>query len=658
MNTDSNQFAEEKLKKRYDVKLLRRLFPFAARYKTFFFGSVLLVVLITLLELSLPYVTKITIDRFIVPILKEQEMATAGGRSDAARYLRVDPALTGVPELLKKHPTLFEHRDDGEKIRYDDLSRLSREERMTLRQKDISGVSLMALLVVLIALAGFFCNFLQAVIMELNGQKIMHDLRIQLFDHIQRLDLGFFNRNPVGRLVTRVTNDIQNMHEMFTTVVTFLFKDLSLLAGIALVLFSINAKLALVSLTTFPIVIAAAAKFADAARDSFRTLRIKVAEINTHFSETIQGMKVIHLFRQEAANEKRFQELNHENFLAGMRQIKVFAVFMPFIELMGSVTLAIIVYYGGGRVLRQAISLGDLVAFISYMRMFFRPLRDISEKFNVLQNALSSAERIFLILDRPRGERPGTDPVPPVVLSSVQSLEFRGVSFSYSPGEPILKDVCFALKAGETLAIVGPTGAGKTTLINLIIGFYPPSGGDILFNGNSIARIPLDHIRKRVALVSQDPFLFSGTVRENILPGGSGLQDKALQELLQRANCLEFIQNLPDGLDTILSEGAASLSSGERQLLSIARAFAWDPDVIILDEATSYIDSASEIQIQGAMNELMAGRTVILIAHRISTAQHADRIIAMHRGEIVESGTHQELMARQGLYFRLHRLQN
>jgi ATP-binding cassette subfamily B multidrug efflux pump len=658
MNPDNNLFTEETLQKRYDLRLLRRLMPFAARYKTFFLGSIFLVTLITLLDLAIPIVYKIAIDRFIVPGTIAHSSLPAKNPSGTSRHIRIQLLLPEHQAVLEKYPDLFEQTGNEATIDYGDLNKLAPQDARLLRKQDLSGIAGMAVLIVMISVTHFVFTFLQAMMMELNGQKIMHDLRVQLFDHIQRLEFSFFTRNPVGRLVTRVTNDIQNMHEMFTTVVTFVFKDLFLLAGISIVLLSRNIQLALISLMALPAVIFTAYKFADVARDAFRTLRIKVAEINTHFSETIQGIGIIQLFRNEAGNKKQFQTLNHENFRAGMRQVKIFAVFMPFIELMGSFTLAVLIYYGGSRVIRQAISLGDLVAFIFYMRMFFRPIRDIAEKFNVMQNAMASAERIFLILDTPLAERADSSAANQMALNTIASVEFRQVAFAYIPGEPILRDINFRLEAGESLAIVGPTGAGKTSLVNLLVGFYPPERGSILINGKQMADFPLHLIRSRIALVSQDPFLFSSTIRDNILPSDRQISDKDLQHLLSNANCLDFIQRLPDGLDTMLSEGGASLSSGERQLISIARALAHDPDLIILDEATSYIDSESEHQIQGAMDTLMAGRTSIVIAHRISTAQKADRIISLHQGNIIEAGTHQELMTRKGLYFKLHQLQN
>jgi len=517
-------------------------------------------------------------------------------------------------------------------------------------------------------MAGFVLNMVQVIIMEYTGQMIMHDLRVTLFAHIQSLSVAFFTRNPVGRLVTRVANDIQNMHELFTSVIVFVFKDLFLLAGITLVLLSINWRLALVCFTVIPFVLYASIHFSGQAREAFRILRLKIAEINTRFSETIAGITVIQLFLQEKRNYLAFKRLNHEHYLAGMRQVHVFAVFMPVIELLGAVAIAVVIFYGGGEVLAETISLGALVAFLSYMKMFFRPLRDIAEKYNILQNSMASAERIFLILDSaerlpqcvpavdfgtPSGSKTQTQ-----TLGKISEVSLKNVFFAYVKGETVLKNVSFNITAGKTLAIVGPTGSGKTTIINLIIRFYDPTSGQVLVNGMDIKKIYSPYVRAKIALVMQDPFLFSEPIRDNITLGESDISETALQQIIERSNCKTFIDRLPAGLDTVLSEGGASISSGERQLLSIARAFARDPDLIILDEATSYIDSETEYHIQEALFNLMANRTSIIVAHRLSTARGADKIIVLNRGKIVEVGTHLELMQNKGFYFRLNQLQS
>jgi ATP-binding cassette subfamily B protein len=412
------------------------------------------------------------------------------------------------------------------------------------------------------------------------------------------------------------------------------------------------------------LVLYASFKFSSLARDAFRVLRIKIAEINTHFSETIGGIEVIQVFRQEKNNYRHFKNLNHENYLAGMRQIRIFAVFMPVIEVLGSVSIAVVIFYGGRGVLAETVSLGALVAFIFYMRMFFRPIRDIAEKYNVMQNAMASAERLFLILDNTDKLQPPVSGGKPELESGVPDmgkiteLVMEDVSFQYVEGETVLKGISFRVRAGESIALVGPTGSGKTSLVNLIPRFYDPSMGRVLVNGHDIRNIDISVLRSKMALVMQEPFLFSETIRNNIVQGNLNLSEEAIAHIVKASNCEPLLNRLPDGLDTVLSERGASISSGERQLLSIARAFARDPDLILLDEATSYIDSDTEQKIQAALYNLMKNRTSIIIAHRLSTARIADNIIVINRGQIIEDGSHDELMQRKGFYFRLNQLQN
>ncbi|MBW2199841.1 MAG: ABC transporter ATP-binding protein, partial [Deltaproteobacteria bacterium] len=544
------------------------------------------------------------------------------------------------------------------------LKKLAPEDLAVLRENDHAGVGVAAGVLLGLILFSFGLNFVQVMLMEYTGQMIMHDLRVHLFNHIQSLSVAFFTRNPVGRLVTRVTNDVQNMHELFTSVIVFLFKDLFLLIGIAVVLLSINWKLALVSFTVLPFVLYASFKFSSLARDAFRVLRIKIAEINTHFSETIGGIEVIQVFRQEKNNYRHFKNLNHENYLAGMWQIRIFAVFMPIIELLGLVSIAVVIFYGGGGVLSEKISLGALVAFIFYMRMFFRPIRDIAEKYNVMQNAMASAERLFLLLDNTdklplpvSGGKPDLESGVPV-MEKITELVMEDVSFHYIEGETVLKGISLRVRAGGSIALVGPTGSGKTSLINLIPRFYDPSMGRVLINGHDIRNIDISVLRSKMALVMQEPFLFSESIRNNIVQGNLNLSEEAIAHIIKASNCEPLLSRLPDGLDTVLAERGASISSGERQLISIARAFARDPDLILLDEATSYIDSETERKIQAALFNLMKNRTSIIIAHRLSTARIADNIIVINRGQIIETGTHDELMQSKGFYFRLNQLQN
>ncbi|MEE4355928.1 MAG: ABC transporter ATP-binding protein [Desulfococcaceae bacterium] len=653
MFSDYGYSEEKKLGKAYDFRLLKRLWPFTRPYRIHLFCAVLLIICITLLELALPYVTKMAIDRHIVP---DREISGRIVGNEKNRLLYADTSRQEIADLVRKYPSLFHTDSRGSGIALADVSKMEMTDIMVLRQKDIAGVGFLAGIFLIIVLLDFGLNFVQVMVMEYAGQGVMHDLRMKLFSHIQGLSVSFFNRSPVARLVTRTTNDVQNMHELFTSVIVFVFKDVFLLTGIAAVLLSIRWQLALICFTLLPFMIWISLYFSRQVREIFRTLRIKTSEINTRFSETIGGIKVIQLFRQEKANYKKFTVLNHEFYEAGMGQIRIFGIFMPMIELFNAVALALVIYYGGRGVLSEEVSLGVLVAFISYMRMFFNPIRDIAEKYNILQNAMSSAERIFLLLDT--DERLPSPEKEPRLLQNIEHIAFENVCHAYVKGETVLQDVSFRITAGETVAIVGPTGAGKTSVINLLIRFYDPVSGCIRINGQDIRELDIARVRSETALVTQDPFLFSGAVRDNIVQGNRDFSEEKMMEVLENANCLSLIEKLPDGLDTLLSEGGSSISSGERQLLSIARAFARDPGLILLDEATSYIDSETEVRIQEALARLTENRTAIIVAHRLSTARSADKILVLRQGSIIESGNHAQLMEKRGFYYKLHQLQN
>jgi ATP-binding cassette subfamily B protein len=613
---------------------------------------------ITALELALPYITKLTIDRYIVPQTAGAGENQVAADKTAQRYLKADLKNPRHRVIVEKNRDLFEIEGETAMIALAALEGLEKSDLRILRENDFDGVSMMAAIFLVVVFIDFILNFAQKIIMEYSGNMIMHDLRMRLFTHIQNLAIDFFTRNPVGRLVTRVTNDVENMHELFTSVISLIFKDFFLLLGIAAVMMVLNWKLALVSFTGLPLVIYASAKFSVKARDVFRLLRVKIAEINTRFAETIEGIEVIQLFRQEAKNYQTFKMLNHENYLAGMRQIHVLAIFMPITELLGVIAVALVVFYGGLRVLNESVSLGTLVAFISYVRMFFRPIRDLAEKYNILQNAMASAERIFLILDT-KNMIPKVNVALRVAnLDGIQEIKFEDVSFSYIRNEMVLKNISFRISAGETIAVVGPTGAGKTSLINLIPRFYDPTSGRILINNMDLREMDTAAFREKIAVVMQEPFLFAGSIGDNIFDDRRQLTEKKMQEIIEAANCRELIKRLPDGLETVLSVGGTTISSGERQLISIARAFARNPQLILFDEATSYIDSQTERWIQQALEKLMKSRTSIIIAHRLSTVRYVDRIIVLNRGRIIETGSHPELMDRKGFYYRLHQLQN
>jgi ABC-type multidrug transport system fused ATPase/permease subunit len=448
-----------------------------------------------------------------------------------------------------------------------------------------------------------------------------------------------------------VTNDIENLNEMFKSVMVTIFKDIFILTGIVAILLYLNWKLALLYFTLLPIVFGLTLLFSSLARDAFRELREKVSKINAFLQESVTGMRIIQLFTRERYEMNRFAKINHENYLAGMRQIKVFGVFMPLMELIASFAVALLIWHGGGKVISDRLTLGALVAFISYIQMFFKPIRDISEKYNIMQSAMASTERILEFMDHREEIQ---DPSVPAVPEDVDGhLIFEKVSFAYPNGPPVLEEVSFEVKPGEMVAVVGATGAGKSTLVNLIERFYDPQSGAIFLDGIDIRNWSKRTLREQIGLVLQDVFIFGGDLKENIVLGQEQMEMAVIERAIQMANAETLISRLPEGYMQVVGERGANLSAGERQLLSFSRALARDPKILILDEATSSVDPETERMIQQAILKMSEKRTTLVVAHRLSTIRQADRIIVMHHGRVREQGTHEELVAMGGVYAKL-----
>jgi len=509
--------------------------------------------------------------------------------------------------------------------------------------------------------ATFALQYAQTLLTTWLGQRVMFDLREEIFRHLQRLDLRFYDRNPVGRLMTRLTSDVETLNELFSSGVVSVFGDIFTLVFILAAMILMDWELALVSFAVLPLVGITVAIFRKRIRDAYRDIRVRLARINAYLHERITGIRVVQLFNREAADTAELDEINRSYLSAHLRSITYYALFFPVIEFFTAVALALILWYGGVSILVGGTTVGVVAAFLQYARRFFRPIQDLSEKYNLLQGAMASSERVFRLLDRAPAIQDPPDPVP--LPHPVRGeIEFRDVWFAYGnteEGEPdwVLKGVDFRATAGETVAIVGHTGAGKTTLINLLLRFYDPQKGEILLDGIPLKRLRQDELRAAVGLVLQDVFLFSRDVAYNIRLGDASIGDEAVRRAADEVGATPIIQRLERGFEQPLGERGANLSVGERQLISFARALAFDPRVLVLDEATSSVDSEIEEQIQDATDRLMAGRTSLVIAHRLSTIQTADRILVMHHGRLAEEGTHEALLEQGGLYARLHELQ-
>jgi len=585
---------EEVMAKPFDIKIMKRLLTYAKPYWLYIFIAAVSILLVTASNLLRPYLVQKAIDNYI-----------------------------NNPNIPKAEA--------------------------------INGVTHIGILYLIIITVAFIINYGQIYLIQYTGQKIIFNLRQQIFEHLQSLSLSFFDKNPVGRLVTRVTNDTDTLNEMYTSVIANLFNDIFIIFGIIIVMVSYNVKLALISLSTTPLIIVGMYIYRKLASQAYRLVRVRLARINAFLSEHISGMKIVQLFVTEHKKSKEFEKINKDYYDANMRQLTIFAIFRPSMDVIYSLTLALLIWYGGKDIISHKVEFGVLYAFVNYLQQLFQPIFDISEKYDILQSAMASAERIFILLDTKEQIK---DPKEPIPLEDIQGkIEFKNVWFSYNGKDWVLKDVSFVVNPGETVAFVGATGAGKSSIISLLSRFYDIQKGEILIDGIDIRKVRQQDLRKHIGVVLQDVFLFTGDIKSNIRLNNKNITDNDIYMVAKYVNAHHFIKKLPEGYESKVTERGSTLSAGQRQLLAFARALAFNPKILVLDEATANIDTETEMLIQDALKKLTKGRTTIAIAHRLSTIQHADKIIVLHKGRIREMGTHNELLQKKGLYYNLYMLQ-
>lgn len=658
---------DEIMGKAYDSKLMKRLLKYAKPYWKLLLIALVLLIMITGLELLNPYILKVAIDDYLngnqQPMYELSIDSPYDGIDlDGNKYVKAyslsdedEESLSGAPlKSIVKEDNVY-YLVDHESETLDGGIPLSEDDYLSFRNQDVKGINRLALIFLVIIVLTFVFNYLQVFILNYAGQKIIFNMREEIFNHIQSLSVSYFDKNPIGRLVTRVTNDTETLNEMYSSVLVTLIKDVLMLVGIMVIMLSLNLKLALISFSLLPIMVVSAYKFRNSVRIVYRLARVQLAKINASLNENITGMRTIQIFNKEKKLERAFDEINSDYLETSLKEVSLYAMFRPFIEIVRYLGIALIIYFGGGKFISNVIEFGVLYLFIDYIQKFFAPILDLTEKYNILQSSMASSERIFNILD----DKTIIDNIDePKTLYDVRGkIEFKNVWFAYDNENWVLKDVSFTINPGDTVALVGATGAGKSSIINLITRFYDIQKGEILLDGVNIRDIDKFELRQYVGVVLQDVFLFTGTIRDNIILNNTDISQEEVEEVANYVNASYFINRLPKGYDEPVMERGSTLSSGERQLLAFARTLAYDPKILILDEATSNIDTETELLIQDALGKLIKNRTSIVIAHRLSTIQHADNIIVLSNGVIKEMGNHQELLDMQGMYFDLYKLQ-